>query len=202
VKEKSIGMLIVLTAVATLIGGVLATVYRVAAPKIEINRLAEEKRAIFEVLPDAARYEIIEATMPGDKGEEVVKIFKGFDDKDQFIGYAFTAAGPGFQAIIKMLVGLQPDYLKLRGMQVLDQLETPGLGNKILYDDFRDMFKGLELEPKIEYVKNRKPEKPNQIQAIAGATITSKAVAEIITKDARRVIKYLKEHEGQTVSSE
>jgi Na+-translocating ferredoxin:NAD+ oxidoreductase RnfG subunit len=101
-----------------------------------------------------------------------------------------------------MLVGLQPDYLKLRGMQVLDQLETPGLGNKILYDDFRDMFKGLELEPKIEYVKNRKPEKPNQIQAIAGATITSKAVAEIITKDARRVIKYLKEHEGQTVSSE
>ena len=43
-KEKSIGMLIVLTAVATLIGGVLATVYRVAAPKIEINRLAEEKR--------------------------------------------------------------------------------------------------------------------------------------------------------------
>ncbi|MFQ5585584.1 MAG: RnfABCDGE type electron transport complex subunit G [Thermodesulfobacteriota bacterium] len=201
-KEKTIGMLIVLTAVATLIGGVLATVYRTAAPKIEANRLAEEKRAIFEVLPEATKYETIEATMEGDKGEELVKIFKGFDDDGRFVGYAFTSAGPGFQAIIKMMVGLQPDYLKLSGMQVLEQLETPGLGNKILYDDFRDMFKGLELEPKIEYVKNKKPEKPNEIQAIAGATITSRAVVKIINEDSKRVIDYLKEHEGQTVSSE
>ena len=201
-KEKTVGMLIVLTVVATIIGGVLATVYRAAAPKIEANRLAEEKRAIFEVLPGAARYETIEAVIPGDKGDETVKIFRGFDATDQFVGYAYTTAGPGFQAIIKMMVGLQPDYLKLHGMQVLEQLETPGLGNKILYDDFRDQFKGLELHPKIEYVKNKKPEKPNEIQSIAGATITSKAVADIITEDSRRIITYLKEHEGEAAKAE
>jgi len=202
VKEKTAGMLIVLTVVATIIGGVLATVYRAAAPKIEANRLAEEKRAIFEVLPEAARYETMEAVIPSDKGDEVVKIFRGFNEADQFVGYAYTTAGPGFQAVIKMMVGLQPDYLKLHGMQVLEQLETPGLGNKILYDDFRDQFKGLELHPKIEYVKNKKPEKPNEIQSIAGATITSKAVADIITEDSRRIITYLKAQEGEAAKAE
>jgi len=202
VKDKAIGMVVVLTAVATLIGGILATVYKAAAPQIEANRLAEEKRAIFEVLPDAVRYETIEALLPGDKGEKVVKIFKGFDSDEDLVGYAYTVAGPGFQAIIKMMVGVEPDYKKLRGMQVLEQLETPGLGNKILYDEFRDQFKGLELEPKVEYVKNKKPERPNEIQAITGATITSKSVVNIINKDSKKVIGYLKGHEGQAAGGE
>ncbi|MFQ5328546.1 MAG: FMN-binding protein [Thermodesulfobacteriota bacterium] len=201
-KDKSIGILVVLTVVATLIGGILATVYHAAAPKIEANRLAEEKRAIFEVLPDAERYETIEAILPGDKGDELVKIFKGFDGEGRFVGYAYTVAGPGFQAVITMMVGLRPDYIRLHGMQVLEQLETPGLGNKILYDDFRDQFKGLELVPKIEYVKNKKPEKPNEIRAVAGATITSKSVVNIINEDSKRVIEYLKGHEGYAPTGE
>jgi electron transport complex protein RnfG len=193
VKEKAVGMMIVLTATATLVGGMLAAVYHVAAPKIEANRLAEEKRAIFAVLSEATRYETTERILQTDKGAEKIRIFKGFDADEGLVGYAFIAKGPGFQGIIKMMVGLHPDYLRLHGMQVLEQLETPGLGNKIEGDKFRDQFKGIEILPKIEYIKYRKPEKPNQIQAITGATISSKAVVEIINKNARSVIALLKE---------
>jgi electron transport complex protein RnfG len=193
VKEKAVGMMIVLTATATIVGGVLATVYHVAAPKIEANRLAEEKRAIFAVLPEAIRYETIEKVIQTDKGAKKIKIFKGFDVEEILVGYAFTAKGPGFQGIIKMMIGLHPDYLRLHGMQVLEQLETPGLGNKIADDKFQDQFKEIEILPKIEYIKYRKPEKPNQIKAITGATISSKAVVKIINKDAIRVISLLKE---------
>ncbi len=194
-KGRPIGLIVVLTATAVIIGGVLAVVYRLAEPKIEANRLLEEKRAIFAVLPEAKDYEVIEKTVAGDKGMEKVRIFKGFNEDGGVVGYAFIARGPGFQGIIKMMVGLHPDYLRLHGMQVLDQVETPGLGNKIVEDEFLDQFRGLEILPQIEYLKNKKPEKPNQIRAITGATISSKAVARIINSEAKRVVSILKASE-------
>jgi len=48
-------------------------------------------------------------------------------------------------------------------------------------------FKGVEIHPKIEYIKYRKPEKPNQIQAITGATISSNAVVTNINKAVKKV---------------
>ncbi|MBI5286392.1 MAG: FMN-binding protein, partial [Deltaproteobacteria bacterium] len=57
---------------------------------------------------------------------------------------------------------------------------------------FKDQFKGLAIEPMVEYVKNRKPDKPNQIQAITGATITTKAVVNGLNEGIKRVAGVLK----------
>ena len=130
----------------------------VLSPKIEANRIAEEKRAIFSVLEGAENYDIIEREIEGKKGKEVVKIFKGLDADGELSGYAFIAEGPGFQAKIKMMVGLNFEERKLTGMKVLEQLETPGLGNKIEFDKFTRPVRGACLHPKIEYIKNKKPE--------------------------------------------
>jgi electron transport complex protein RnfG len=131
-KETSFGMLLVLTATAIMIGAVLAFAFQKFYPKIEANRIAEEKRAIFAVLEGAESYEIIEREVDGRKGKEMIKIFKGLGASGTLVGYAFIAEGPGFQAKIKMMVGLNFKFKKLLGMKVLDQLETPGLGNKIV----------------------------------------------------------------------
>ena len=45
-----------------------------------------------------------------------------------------------------------------------------------------------EIAPKVEYIKNRKPEKPNQIQAITGATISSDAVVNNINNAVKKVL--------------
>ena len=110
-------------------------------------------------------------------------------------GIHLLPMGPGYQANIKLMVGLQTDLTKLKGMKVLEQLETPGLGNFIGDDFFQDQFRGLEFRPKIEYIKNRKPEKPNQIQALTGATISSKAVAKNINNVIMDVIDVIKVEE-------
>ncbi|MCK5237191.1 MAG: hypothetical protein KAR06_09415, partial [Deltaproteobacteria bacterium] len=59
-KESSAGMITVMTVVAIIVGSILAGFYQMVSPRIEANRLAEEKRAIFSVLPEAKDYVTID----------------------------------------------------------------------------------------------------------------------------------------------
>ena len=170
-------MLVALTTIGLISGGALAGVYKAASPLIEKHRIEALKKAIFEVLPDAKEYKEMEI-----KG---IKFYQGLDDKGKPVGIAFEAEGNGFQDKISMMAGIDNNFEKLTGMKVLYQIETPGLGNKIEFDDFRDQFKGLLTNPEIGYVKNVKPDKPNEIQAITAATISSAAVVKILNKQIK-----------------
>ncbi|MCD6447322.1 MAG: FMN-binding protein [Candidatus Marinimicrobia bacterium] len=48
-----------------------------------------------------------------------------------------------------------------------------------------DQFKGLKINPVITYVKNAKPSKNTEIQAITGATISSAAIVDILNKQIK-----------------
>ncbi len=181
-KNISIKMIVVLSVTAVIVGSVLAGFYQYVSPRIEANRLAEERRAIFSVLDGVKDYETLVKEIDGDEEGEKARIFRGVDGDGSVVGYAFVAEGPGFAAAITMMVGLNVDGKTLSGLRVLEQIETPGLGNKIAMEPFESQFRGLSFKPKIEYLKNKKPEKDNQIQAITGATISSKAVVDAINK--------------------
>jgi len=178
-------MLLVLTVIGAVSGGILAGVFHVADPLIQANREKELKEAIFVVLPEAKDYKILEKGI--DKAKVIV--YQGLDADGRPVGLAFIADGGGFQGNIRIMVGLSVDYLKLKGIKVLEQNETPGLGNRIKEPAFEGQFKGLEIKPKVEYIKYRKPEKPNQIQAITGATISSDAVVKNINNAVEKVLK-------------
>lgn len=184
-------MILVLTATAVIVGGALAGFFQLVHSRIEANRLAEEKRAIFAVLKEAERYDTIERKVEGLK--KPLKIFKGVDANGNATGYAFIAEGPGFSAVIKMMVGLKPDRTHLTGLKIVEQIETPGLGTKITEEKFESQFIGLAIDPQIEYVKNKKPDKDYRIQAVTGATISSKAVVDAINNRIRIVLKVLEE---------
>lgn len=65
--------------------------------------------------------------------------------------------------------------------------ETPGLGDKIIKDkNFVANFKALSVEPEIEAAKTGKKTKPNQVETITGATISSKAVIRALQKAMTR----------------
>ena len=68
-------------------------------------------------------------------------------------------------------------------MEVLESRETPGLGDKIYKDAvFVAGFSALSVEPEIFAVKKGTKSQPNEIDAITGATISSKAVVRIINE--------------------
>jgi len=191
-KNSPVKMIITLTVTSVIIGALLAGFFKFVSPSIEANRLAEEKKAIFAVLPGAYDYDIVEFEVPSKrKGKVKLQVFRGKDENHDVMGYAFIAAGPGFQGIIKMMVGLNLEKTGLTGMTVLEQAETPGLGDKIRFDGFQNQFKGLRIKPKITYLKNKKPEHANQIQAITGATISSRAVVKTLNKRIKLILSLL-----------
>ena len=186
-------MITVLAVVGLFAGGTLAFIYRWAKPQIEAHERELLRQAIFSVLPETKSYEFSE--------KDGVGIYRCEDDSGILVGYAFVAEGGGYQDKIKMMVGLRPDFKTLGGIEILYSRETPGLGGKIDSEDilqpagktFREQFRELEVLPPIEYVKGKKPTSPNQIQAITGATISSRSVVQIINETVAKVTGILKE---------
>lgn len=177
-------MFLNLVVIGALSGVILSGVFGVADPMIKANKERELKEAIFVVLPGAKDFKVIEKTVDKEK----LIVYKGIDENGSPVGVAFKADGGGFQGNIGLMVGLETSYLKLKAVEVLEQLETPGLGDRIREQAFKDQFKGLEVKPRVEYIKYRKPEKPNQIQAITGATISSEAVVKNINRAVEKVV--------------
>lgn len=172
--NKFAKMIIVLTVIGLISGGVLSVVYKWAQPKIILNQIRETDQAIYKVLPETKNYKKVV------KGE--LTYYECFDNTGAKVGTAIICKGNGYQGVIKMLVGVNVDFTKFTGMTILEQVETPGLGAKIGDKQFMDQFKNLATKPPIEYIKDKAPEKPNEIQVITGATISSRAVVNIINK--------------------
>ena len=94
------------------------------------------------------------------------------------VAYISSTAGKGYSSFIQMLVSLNTD-LKISDVKVLSLNETPGLGDQVLEKSFLDQFKGKSLS-QIVLIKGETKE---NIQAITGATISSRGVTNGI-KDA------------------
>jgi len=184
--RKSIQMVLVLSIVGMISGASLVGIYKYTQPRIEQNKKEEIRRAIFEVIPQAKSYKTI-----AKKGK---LIYQGLDSSGNLVGYAFTGEGAGYQGTIEIMIGMDSHLEKVTGIQILESVETPGLGAKITSKAFRNQFKALLVSPLIELIKGKKTEKPNQIQAITGATISSQAVVDILNKTIKETReKLLKE---------
>jgi len=177
-------MIIVLTIVGLVSGGALAFIYNYANPLIINNQKSETEKAIYKIFPEGKSFK-------RENIKELV-VFKVKDKQGKLLGYSFLAEGNGYQGKIKMMVGINPGLENLLGIEIIESQETPGLGQEITNDDFKNQFKNLKTIPKITYVKNRKPTKTGEIEAITGATISSRAVVSIlnkVVKDIRNKIK-------------
>ena len=162
-----IHMLVTLTIIGIVSGALLSEINSWAAPKIEANRKAETERAIFVVQKDATIYEKIENVD--------FELYEVFDSNKISLGYALPYEGNGFQGKIRLIIGVNKDLKNILGLEVLEQVETPGLGTKVTETPFTDQFKQLLLQPEVAWVKGVEPSNPNEIQAITGATISSRA---------------------------
>jgi len=178
--RNTIKMISVLTIIGFISGAALVLMYEYANPLILSNQKKEIENAIFEnIFPQAKSYK---EKMLG--GEPVFEV-KAPDGR--LLGYAFLAEGNGYQGVIKIMAGVKPDLRTLVGIEILESQETPGLGQEITEEPFKSQFKGLQVSPEISYVKNKKPEKPNQIEAITGATVSSSAICSILNEKIEKI---------------
>lgn len=177
--SNSAKIVITLTLITLISGGVLALLDSYTRPKIEEYKIQVKNDAVAEVLPENER---VREVAKGD-----YTFYAAYRD-NELVAIAFQASGGGYQSELVLMIGVSPDFSTITGLKILQQVETPGLGTKIEKDDankkdpawFVNQFKGISTQPQISYVKNEKPSRDNEIQAITGATISSKAIVNII----------------------
>ncbi len=161
--------------VVYLIGGlILSLMYAWAAPQIYKNNEETEKKALKELIPDADSIYTIGEWEPHEKHANYFVAKKN----GQVIGYIVQSFGKGYSSFINTFIAVDTNFT-VQKIKVLSHNETPGLGDGIEEKGFQGQFKGKT----IDHLKVIKGETKDDIQAISGATISSRAVTEDAVKN-------------------
>lgn len=190
-----IGMLCALLIVLTY-EGTLARIEQLKAEALE--------KAIFRVIPDITTIRTFQRDQIGNFTEVTAIeksariIYAGYDSNDKLQGIAIEASGQGYADILRILYGYDPETQKIIGFYVLESKETPGLGDKIEKDPgFLSNFQALDvsLTDDLSAIRNlpvavKQGTKKNawEIDGITGATISSRAIGDIISNSTRDMI--------------
>jgi electron transport complex protein RnfG len=167
------------------IGGfILAFVFANASPKIFRNNEKAEQDALKLLIPGADFTKLGDWTIH----DKHAKYFEAKKD-GATAGYVIQSFGKGYSSYINTFVAVDKDFV-VQKINILAHGETPGLGDEIELDYFKDQFKGKD----IEHLKVLKTETKEYIQAISGATISTRAVSEDAVKNGVAfLIKTIKE---------
>ena len=175
--------------VVYLAGGlILALVYAKTSPVMYQNAIVEKERALKKLMPEADRIEKLGDWTIHDKHAEYYEAKKG----NTVIGYLIQSYGKGYSSYINTLIAVDKDFKVLR-ISILGHAETPGLGDEIESDSFMDQFAGKDSE----HLRVLKSEAGGNIQAISGATISSRAVAEDAVRNGVDFLKKALQEKGE-----
>ncbi len=178
-----------------LFGLLIAVTSAKLSPKIEQNKINKRNRLVGALLPEAKDFvldtEIEIESIRGKK--EKVEVYRAMSEAGECVGWSFNAAGSGFADKIELVVAVDKDFEKLAGFDVLASNETPGFGDQIKYDYYRDQFAGAPAE-ELELVTSGEPKNIDaEIVAISGATVSSEAVVEIINNFLTQIKKQMQQ---------
>lgn len=184
--REMIKMVVVLTALSCMSGGLLASLRDSTKDQIENQQLEFVKGpAIRKILEGASN----------DPIKDRFKIKDGDVERSFFVGVingkpdavVFESAGKGFGGPIGLMVGVNLADDKIVGIGVTTHSETPGVGAKAQTDPaFAKQFKGMVLKDEFKV----KPD-GGKVDALSGATVTSRGVA-VAVSDAAKIYEKLK----------
>jgi len=140
--------------------------------QIQENQSKALNEAIAEVVPELASTEELEI--------DGRRVFKCLGADGSLVGWAVQSSGGGFVDKITLVVGLNSAADAITGLKVIEQVETPGLGNKIAEAWWDDQYDGMDASRKITVIKGEAKPGENQIEAITGATWSSRFVTDIV----------------------
>jgi len=163
-------------------GASLAGVQAALKPRIEANKLSDTMSQVPLLVPQAQRGErMLVADAP---------VYRAVDAAGAPVGWVVPASGQGFADRIELLIGLDAAAARITGLYILDQKETPGLGDNITTERWRKQFAGKPADVALQ-VRKGPAEAPHEIEAITGATISSESVTAIVNAAVRRLREQL-----------
>lgn len=158
-------------------GATLAGVELGLKPRIIENKRNETYGQVPSLVPGADRAQTTEIEIDGHS------IFEARSEDGSQVGWVVPAGGQGFADRIEVLVGLDLEATRITGIFVLDQKETPGLGDFITDEErFRKWYRDQPTDTTLAVVKTAPEPGTGKIKALTGATISSDAVTDIVNR--------------------
>lgn len=149
----------------------LAGTDQLTRDRIAAQEAAAEQATRAEVLPMAEHFE--QLTEDG-------TVYTGTDKNGAAVGYVIVSEASGYGGKLRVMCGITADGA-LNGISVLSHGETVGLGANCTKESFRSQFAGKLPKNGFEvYKAGNTPPAEGGIQAMTGATISSKAVTAAV----------------------
>jgi Na+-translocating ferredoxin:NAD+ oxidoreductase subunit G len=170
----------------------LASMNAATAERIRMQAERELQDSLKEVMPDSAAFE------PVTVGNEI-SYYRVTDAGGKLLGAAFKASAKGYSSIIDTVVGMTTDGT-ISAIKVVSQQETPGLGSRIsevagtvsILDFIRGVRPQKGLKPWFQAGFNQKNIADlDKVEAITGATISSRAVINSVKQKALQILTIL-----------
>ena len=172
--KKTVKLSGILLAICVAMAVLLGVTNEATKGTIALRQQEAKNAAMSEVIP-AKNYTLLESIADD---HELYAAFNGND----LVGYAVSLSESGYGGEINMMIGIKADRT-VSGVSITDMSETPGLGDNAKNSEFMDMFKNL-AEKEVALTSDG-----GKVNALSGATITSKAV----TGGVRRALNIVEE---------
>ena len=180
---------LILAAICLIVSLALSSTNAVTKDKIEQINAQNTKKAMSRVLK-AETY--TEKTLKKD-GDEIS--YYEACDGDSVKGFIFVTTANGYGGEVKVMTAILPDGT-VKAVEILDvSNETPGLGQNAAQEKFYGQFSGMSGT--LSVVKSGADSSAGEINAVTGATITSRAV----TKAVNEALDLCKEINTETEAS-
>lgn len=145
---------------------------RIKSSVLNAFDISFEENDIDEIYNDNITEDVLKDS---ETGEDLI-LYKTNNDE-----ISFVFEGAGLWGPITGIIAMTSDMETIVGIRILAQEETPGLGGRVAEDDYLAKFQGKKVVPSLIIVKNsRNTGADNEVDAITGATLTSKAFQDIL----------------------
>ncbi len=177
-KDSIIKPTVVMVCICIVVTLALSLSNLVTQPKIKVLEEKEQNNAMSRVIK-ADNYKEQTANITFDDGAEKITYYTA-KKSNKIIGYIYVCNEKGYGGSVSVMTAVNTDGT-VKAVDILDvSNETPGLGQNSAKESFYSQYKGLK--DKVSVVKNGADSKNNEINAVTGATITSKAVTKAVNK--------------------
>ncbi len=188
--KKKISMILFVLILGSILTFVLIGVNYYTKPIIEKNEVVKLKARVMDAFGISYNIEDIEKVFSENVKIETENNVKYYFTENNEI--SFEIMGKGLWGPITGILALNPDLETIKGITIIHQEETPGLGGRIAEKEYLSSFIDKKIIPKLEIVSPGKAIKENEVDGITGATMTSKAFEELINSQVQKHISNLK----------
>ncbi len=196
-------MVRVLGTVSLLCGVFIAGAHLSTFNRIRHNQEVIQRESVEQLLPGIRR-QVIYAVEPtgglrilATSEETGTQFIAGYDDAGNLLGVVIEAGSRGYADVITAMYAYSPQRQIITGFKVVDMKETPGLGDRVGSDaKFAANFHALDvsldaasqrLAHPVTVVKHGTKKHPWEIDALSGATISSRAVGRLIEQSIGQI---------------